>query len=434
MRRPGLVLFVAFFVWLATAPASTQAQETGADSLTGGQFVLCQGVEVSGLACRVWIDFNESLLAYQDELAAGGNLTSEAFAPFFLMPRFQSAVGQPDAAFQSIAGWLQETEGDAYALWGNPTDGLYRSSSWLSTDPLSADDTAALPDALAISDLEIRTDALIVSARMLAQTGDDERARAMFALAWDIVHNDMEGDMWERTRQLGSLFAMWAAAGYSDDAEVAAASLTETDAAFARLAMVEGIAAAGDHDMTATLADDLPGWLPLLGRISLADAYRRQGDEARARAILRAAAEALENGDGAAGNPAAHLRLAQGYAMLGDTAAARAALESYDAGPHLDGGLARPDIAPLIACHDVGLALRLISDDANGRPDPMDVVNILVAASASGDGADAYTIATAQQHAFTRSLYLLAVSIGLKHEALSRFPGVPCSTVSINAF
>lgn len=434
MMRPGLVPAAMLMAWLMASPASLRAQETDADSLTGGQFVLCQGVEVNGLACRVWIDFNESLRDYQDELAAGGNLTPDAFAPFFLMPRFQSAVGQSDAAFQSIAGWLQETEGDAYALWGNPTDGLYRSSSWLSTDPLSNDETAALPDALSIDDLEIRTDALIVTARILAANGDDERARAMFALAWDIVHNDMEGDMWERTRQLGSLFAMWAAAGYSDDAGEAAASLSETDAAFARLAMVEGVAATGDHAMTATLAERLPGWLPLLGQISLAEAYRRQGDEIQARATLDEAAAALESGKGAAGNPAVHLRLAQGYAMLGDTAAAGATLESYDAGPHLDGGLARPDIAPLVGCHDLGQALRLISEDANGRPDPMDVVNVLVAASASGAGADAYTLANAQQHAFTRSLYLLAVSIGLKHAALSAFPDTPCSTISINAF
>ncbi|MEM7123744.1 MAG: hypothetical protein AAF563_20880 [Pseudomonadota bacterium] len=434
MMRPGLVLSAVLAAWLSVAPAPTHAEETDADTLTGGQFVLCQGVAVSGLACRVWIDFNESLLAYQDELAAGGNLTPDAFAPFFLMPRFQSAVGQPDAAFQSIADWLGETEGDAYALWGNPTEGLYRSSSWLSTDPLHADETAVLPDVLAINDLEVRADALIVTARMLAANGDEERARAMFALAWDIVHNDMEGDLWERTRQLGSLFAMWAAAGFGDDAEEAAARLSETDAAFARLAMVEGAAATGDHTMTMALAERLPGWLPLLGQISLAEAYRRQGDEAQARATLDAAADAMENGDGAARNPAAHLRLAQGYAMLGDMAAARAALESYDAGPHLEGGLARPDIAPLVACHDMGQALRLISEDANGRPDPMDVVNILVAASASGAGDEAYAVAAAQQHAFTRSLYLLAISIGLKHRELSAFRGTPCSTVSINAF
>ena len=434
MTRPGLVLSTVLAVWLSAAPVPTHAQETDADTLTGGQFVLCQGVAVSGLACRVWIDFNESLLAYQDELAAGGNLTPDAFAPFFLMPRFQSAVGQPDAAFQSIADWLVETEGDAYALWGNPTEGLYRSSSWLSTDPLRAGEMAALPDALAISDLEIRADALIVTARILAANGDEERARAMFTLAWDIVHNDMEGDLWERTRQLGSLFAMWAAAGYGDDAEEAAAQLAETEAAFARLAMVEGVAATGDDAKTATLAERLPGWLPLLGQISLAEAYRRNGDREQARATLDAAAEALESGEGAARNPAAHLRLAQGYAMLGDTAAARTVLDSYDAGPHLAGGLARPDIAPLVACHDMGQALRLISEDANGRPDPMDVVDILVAASASGAGDDAYAVAAAQQHAFTRSLYLLAVSIGLKHGALSAFPDTPCSTVSINAF
>lgn len=434
MTRTGLVLSAVLAAWLGAAPALTHAQETDADSLTGGQFVLCQGVAVSGLACRVWIDFNESLIAYQDELSAGGNLMPDAFAPFFLMPRFQSAVGQPDAAFQSIADWLRETESDAYALWGNPTDGLYRSSSWLSTDPLRAGETATLPDALAINDLEIRTDALIVTARILAGNGDDESARAMFALAWDIVHDDMEGDLWERTRQLGSLFAMWAVAGYSDDAEEAAARLSETDAAFARLAMVEGAAATGDHAMTASLAERLPGWLPLLGQISLAEAFRRQGDDGRARATLDAAAEALASGGGAANNPAAHLRLAQGYAMLGDIAAARAALESYDAGPHLDGGLARPDIAPLVACHDMDLALRMISEDANGRPDPMDVVNILVAASASGAGDEAYAVAVAQPQAFTRSLYMLAVSIGLKHGDLSAFPGIPCSTVSINAF
>ena len=424
----------ALAVLIVVLWASPTAADDQSDGITAGEFVLCQGVRASGLACRVWLDFNANLAIYQEELATGGNVSSNAFAAFFMMPRFQAAVGQPGAAFQSITEWLRAAANDEYALWGNPTDGLYQSSSSLATDLLSVDGPADMPDAMAIDDPAVRTDALIVAGRLFAEAGEDQRSRAMFALAWDIVRQKLDGDMWRRAQQLRPLFAMWASADFVEQANAAAAALDPVDSGLARLAMAEGLAAAGEIEATAAIADDLPGWLPVLGKMALAESYRRQGQDSRAHDILDEAAGELDAGVGAARTSMAYLRLAQGYAMLGDiTTASSAMLRDIGSSRLLD-NLARPDVAPIVACHDMNLALQLISDVADGQPEPQDVVAILIAASGSGSGQAAYDLATAQQDAFTRSLYLLAVAIGLKHRDLSPFPAIPCTAVSLAAY
>ena len=90
-------------------------------------------------------------------------------------------------------------------------------------------------------------------------------------------------------------------------------------------------------------------------------------------------------------------------------------------------GLAWTDIAPMIACYDLDMALELAGVD------PMAVADVLVAAAASGAGQAAYTFAANQAQDFDRTLYLLATVIGLRHAKLAADPSLPCATVTVIA-
>jgi hypothetical protein len=335
------------------------------------------------------------------------------------MPRYQAAVGQPGAAFVAITDWLEATASNEYELWGNPSEGLYVTAAELAADPLPAGSDIEAPDALAIVDPEIRLDAMIVAARLLAASGETSRADALFRRA----AGDM-GDAVDRTR----VFAMWAAAGFALPAAEAAAGLEPESGTRARLAIAEGLAFTGNVAATEAAVANLQDWLAARGDMALAEAYRRAGQADRARASLDRAGAALQ-ADGKAA-PEAWRRLAQGYALLGETQAARQAMLIDANGRDLREGLAWRDIAPMVACHDLPFALGLL-DQGGGERDPTAVVDVLVAAAASGDGQNAHIFASGQTDSFKRVLYLLATVIGLRHAKLADDPALPCATVSV---
>ena len=386
-----------------------------------------------GLECFVWLDVDAAMAEYEQVLVTEAPTSDLAFAPFFLMPRYQSAIGQPGFAFLAITEWLGATAGNEYELWGNPTGGLHLTSSQLVTDPLPADDETEPPDALAIKDVEIGGDALIVAARLLTRSGEKARAGALFARALDIARETTEGSMWQRARYLESLFAMWAASGLGVNAAEAARDLDTADGALARLAIAEGLALTGDVTATTDAAGNLSGSLPLMGELTIAEAWRRHGETEQARATLDHAAQALDTGSSATRMPETYRRLAQGYALVGETALAQRLMLASVTERRLRDGLAWTDITPMIACHDLDMALGLVAEGAggSGQSDPMAVVDVLIAAAASGAGKAAYTFAMNQPELVNRTLYLLATAIGLRHGKLAADPALPCATVTV---
>ncbi len=409
-------------VWFC-APGLTQAAE-----LTAEQAEICGLVGARGLECFVWYDTSIAMTEYEQVMVTDGPTSDLAFAPFFLMPRYQAAIGQPGFAFQSITEWLEATAGNEFELWDNPTGGLHLTASQIAADPLPAGEDVEPADALAIANPDIRGDALIETARLLARAGETARAGAMFARAIDIALKTADSEMWHRDRHLQTLFAMWAKTGPAINAMEAAGELSGVDSAFARLSIVEGLALTGDANATANAARALPGWLPLMGEIAVAEAYRRQGHNAEAKTTLDGVVQALVDEDGPARRAETYRRLAQGYALLGETITAERLMMADVAQRQLHEGLMWTDIAPMIACHDLLMALRLVTEAGAGSAA---VVDVLIAASASGGGRAAYQFALDQPDVLNRALYLLATAIGLRHGTLADDPGLPCATVTV---
>jgi len=417
MRFPWRSIVAALLTVVATGTADAQLSPEDAE--------ICREVGAQGLECFVWLDANAAMADYEKMMVTNPPETDIAFAPFFLMPRYQAAIGQPGFAFAAITEWLKATASNEYELWGNPSAGLYVTAAELTTDPLpSAIDTEP-PQGIGIEDPDIRGDAMIAAGRLLARAGEIARANAIFTLALDIARETAQGDMWQRAGHVERLFAMWAASGLAVNANEAARNLAPVDSALARLAVVEGLALTADAEATAAAAQALPGWLPLLGEMAVAEAWRRQGQTDAARATLDRAAQELENAGGEARTDETYRRLAQGYALLGDTARAGELLVADPQNKRLRDGLAWTDIAPMVACHDLAAGLELAGDD------PVAIADVLTAAAASGQGEAAHGFATGRSDTFERALYLVATVIGLRHARLVDDPDLPCASVTV---
>ncbi len=390
----------------------------------------CERDEAS-LACTVAIETWRALSAYMGSVDSLGELPGEALGPAMYLPRLLIAEGELANAIESFLDRLPEDGGSAWdgRLALRYAD-LERSLWAIAADPLPVLSAESLTT-LETLDLERAGPwAMIAAARTWARAGDHERARTTFrALAEAYFGPGKPGG---RLRHLERLLMAWAAAGYGDDALAFVAAWPRIDAAYATLSVVEGMAITGDVEATLAAADTLQGALRLVGELSVAEAERRAGDPAAALARLDGLAATLEHES----RWLAHeyrVRIVQGYALLGDFDAMRDAAGTAD-----DNAYAYhhfwPPVAPLVACHDLALAVELVTRRDRlmadlGLPEAWDLVDILVVAARQGQGEEAFAVARNARRPLDRTLLLMAVLTGLLQAEHSPPDAPPCSTM-----
>jgi hypothetical protein len=196
--------------------------------------------------------------------------------------------------------------------------------------------------------------------------------------------------------------------------------------------VIEGIAMTGDVEATLEAAASLNGALQIVAGLAVAEAERRAGDPEAALDRLDAISATLENESRWLAYEY-RMRFVQGYALLGDfdamhEAAGAAGSDSYAYHAFW------PRVAPFVACHDLGLAIALVTRPVPdfgdlGPPDAWDMVDILVAAARTGQGEEAYAVARSAYRDVDRTLLLMAVLTGLL-QAQSAAPNpAPCATM-----
>jgi hypothetical protein len=203
-------------------------------------------------------------------------------------------------------------------------------------------------------------------------------------------------------------------------------------AAWARFGIAEGLAYRGDIEGVTAQIALLPGDMPIVGKVILAEAFRRSGDSATARQLLDEVRIELPELSSGLRNNTIIERLAAGFAILGDLEAVTEILGEFDSvGFHRDTAWYR--VAPLLACHGLTQALEAVGQSGSAENDkahlPWLVADVLVAAAASGHADEAYAFASTADSR-ERATWLLAVLIGLGQEQLVTGDPAPCPTLS----
>ena len=164
----------------------------------------------------------------------------------------------------------------------------------------------------------------------------------------------------------------------------------------------------------------------------LAEAYRRNGNTDKAHSLLIEAQDTLSTLPGRMHSNVILERLAIGFAILGDADAAREVLGEFGA-IAFERQRAWYRVAPLLACH--GLLDALEAVDQSGATTPgypgksAMITNVLIAAAASGQADEAYTFASGTD-SYDRSIWLVAVLIGLIQAEQPADSTTPCPTLN----
>ena len=303
-------------------------------------------------------------------------------------------------------------------------------------DPVAQTDPGSLPSVEELDVDAVGDWALIMLASALAANGEHAKANTVFRMAADHVAEsgfELGWDYVPVSRSLGPYyFTPWATAGLEQEALDYIATFSAASRAWAMVYIADGLAMRGDVEAIRRLIEDMPGEFPVLGKLSLAEAYRRTGDDDTALKLLDEAAHALEFVSPGLRDWKSQRRLAIGYALLGEQESAAYALHRLGNAPSFSDYHWR-FVVPAIACHNVHEALGFITDKQGYRDLPA-TVEILISAAVSGQGEAAYRIAKDENHLVRRLTYLMAVLVGLRQAEDVPTSAIPCSTVSINAF
>lgn len=367
--------------------------------------------EPTELVCRVLVELEHEFEIYSQGLIEAEWLWPLDWEPLFLGQRILVGSGQVVRAFESSADYHARPglETPSHALLGtfSPAEVLSRIELVSSYDPVPrvSDDEI---DALFAREFGgNQAWAKLMTARILAANGLSERANTLFA-SLDT------GRYTTRAPIASPLHVLWASAGEADAAIAGASALFPVTRGFVELSIAEGLALRGDIDGVQTLINGLPGDLPVLGILPLAEAYRRTGDSQRAKELLDKAGDALSELNAGLRGRGSDIRLAQGYAILGESEAAISTLAPYM--NEYDRSYVSDYIAPLIACHDLERALSLIARERfDGTIDYLasQVAELLISAAASGNGEQAFSFAQQEESLVDRTHFLMAVVIGL---------------------
>jgi hypothetical protein len=224
--------------------------------------------------------------------------------------------------------------------------------------------------------------------------------------------------------------------GFIDEA-LGIADASEPDLIdYMRFDLAEGVAMTGNVAMVEEVIAKLDWALSPLGHLALAEAYRQAGNSEAARQMLDNMPETLDGLPGSGWHSIILMRKARGYAVLGDIETTMAIMEEVT--NHGEQPNHWTSITPFIACYDFELALELLRKSelrfAYGDNTPLmdaELIEVLVAASASGHGEAAYAYVGNNPNLLDRTIGLMAITIGLLQDFHTPDDTVPCSTLPL---
>ncbi len=371
------------------------------------------------LLCRVIDDLVTNTEEYLRRVSETESLNPYATTPFYMMPRLAAASGNLARANEIIQDYhqryLPRPVTDSVFDF-DPVREVVRYSVNIASDPLPSMDPADIPDPVQLEDQGAAEWMRIATARALAATGETDKARAAFMMIAEAM--PYHG---------ANLFVPWATAGFADDALASVTGLRLVPQARAKLNIAEGLAQRGDVEGVASILSELPGGMPILGQAALAEAYRRSGDPETALAILDDTARSIETAHVGVRDHEAYRRIAIGYALLGDIEMTEYMMLRVIHDPswaqyHWE------MVAPFIACHDFNLAMELSGAADTGS---VAMTELLISATRAGHGEETYGFAKGQESLIDRTLYIMAVTIGVIQSDTVPPDAVPCSTFSI---
>lgn len=353
-----------------------------------------------------------------------------------IMPVVVDALEEGDRMLERLAPRLLVTGGELDTAFDIAQESLGRGPdtwTWRATwaHPILSDPVFPLVGGILDSALweGLETWEQIVLARALSASGHKKLSRELFQrLGQAVQESPRISTRWpERV-----VFANWASASFEQDAIAFLPELSPVSAAWARFGIAEGLAYRGDIEGVTAQIALLPGDMPIVGKVILAEAFRRSGDSATARQLLDEVRIELPELSSGLRNNTIIERLAAGFAILGDLEAVTEILGEFDSvGFHRDTAWYR--VAPLLACHGLTQALEAVGQSGSAENDkahlPWLVADVLVAAAASGHADEAYAFASTADSR-ERATWLLAVLIGLGQEQLVTGDPAPCPTLS----
>ncbi|MEM7123745.1 MAG: hypothetical protein AAF563_20885 [Pseudomonadota bacterium] len=371
------------------------------------------------LLCRVSNDLAITTEEFLEKVSEATTLRPYALKPFYLTPRYFAASGDLARAIEIVQDYRDQypTQTVSSSVFDvDPVKEVRLYSINIATDPLPILDSINVPQAIQLAEQDADEWARIAAARSLATSDAIDQAREAFIMASDISQYPNM-----------SLLVPWAASGFADDALRYAAELSPIAESWSKLYLAEGLAMRGDIEGTRALVTELLGDMPMLGQPAIAEAYRRAGQPETALALLDETARAIETMSPGLREASFYRRIAIGYALLNDVEMTRYMMLRATYGTSFD-RFSWQKVAPFIACHDLTIAI-----DLSGGSDalPRDVTELLIVASRSGLAEDAYLIAKSQENLVDRTLYLMAVTIGIIQAENVPPSDTPCSTLSI---
>ncbi|MGY8995870.1 MAG: hypothetical protein ACKVH7_05450 [Alphaproteobacteria bacterium] len=414
---------IAWIKWLFVGAFASTLAPSEALAQTPQDPLSCDDVSVS-LICNVLADMMRELEAYSEALARITPSGTHQFDPLFLSERLMAANGQLSRAILSSEDFHDHLNYEVSKL-GLSSLAYLSEVEWdIVTDPQPRADPEEIEELLNFDYENLSSSMQIAVAKALVGTEHDQTATMLYERA-------AEFRIGIRARHTDPIYTVWAASGQVAAALDHANELTGTHNAFALLGIVEGVALSGDVAQVAALVEALPGDLPVLGELALAEAYRRSGDDSTARGILDAAQESIALKPAGIRGRRADVRLAQGYALLGDLETAIALV-----GPYTERSMSTyfwGSIAPHIACHDLDRAIGLIAEkrfDGASHYNQSSIVDVLVAGAASGHIEIAHAFAMQEEGLLKRTLYLVAVVTGIHQYLAVPMDAAPCWTLS----
>ena len=392
------------------------------------------------LACSVAIETWRSLSAFMAAVQADEVSPYQTLGPLYFYPRLAAAQGDLGDAIDLVVKLDPDSAVPGLSSYANTKLDLLDTLSAIVVDPVSPADVEEL-SALDPADLaKAGPWAMVSVARAFAAAGDESKARPLFLAAADAAFSDPGRDTGTAIRMFGSmqarLLAVWAAAGFADDALAYVADWAPVDRGYAALAIADGLAWTGDIEATRNLVESLEGAFPLVGGLAIAEAERRSGDAEAALDQLHATRQDMTELRQWLVRQH-HLRLAQSCALLGDFTAMREAA-GWAGTNSFSYYNFWPKVAPFVACHDLSLAIALLRVDtdmmaAEGNPMAWHLVDALVAAAASGHGEEAYAVARHTENDSDRTLLFMAVLAGLRQASELPSDAPACSALMLVA-